>query len=105
MASVNTRIYYGAYGEYRNSFNVYAALSVYRKTAWPCWLCSSMLALWRDKDYVWIGAGVVEKQARKHGLLGLKSSSSVKLDRASLRDTQATSVAVRLFWFPRVCPK
>ena len=45
---------------------------------WPCWLCSSKLALWRDKDYVWIGAGVVEKQARKHGLLELKSSSSVK---------------------------
>ena len=30
----------GAYGEYRNTFNIYAALSVFRKTAWPCFVMS-----------------------------------------------------------------
>ena len=69
---------YGAYGEYRDTFNVYAALSIYRKNAWPCWLCSSKLALWEDKDYVWIGAGVVEKQVRKRGLLALKMTTGTK---------------------------
>ena len=85
MASVNTRIYnYGTYGEYRDTFNVYAAHSVYQKTAWPCWLCSSKLALWEDKDSVWIGAGVVEKQARKRGLLAQKMTTCTKCSCATL---------------------
>ena len=49
------------------------------------------------------GEGINRRANR--ALLGIKSSSSFKLKRASLRDTQATSAAMGLFWLPRVLPK
>ena len=62
---------YGAYGENSGIFDVFLALSVYLATMWPCCLDSSICALWKAKDCACIGNSVVEKQARKQGLLAM----------------------------------